>query len=311
MDHGLYIVTFIFVILILVTYATKVNDGMDNYLKTISDNNRSFEPAPKKIYTYWNNNDVPDFIKKCVANWKRMNPDYEVILVVPSNLDNYVNKNSLPENFDILTPQRQSDWIRLYLIKNYGGTWLDASIILTKPLSDLEEIQRINDSEGLGFYLPSSSRYTPHIETWFIMAKPGQKFISAWFTEFDKVCRKYGNDGASYLGHLQKTYSNDLYHKMVSNRYNPAYLTVYVVSQKLMLIDDLVPYHLESSDKYGFYYQNEVYGWNHVDHLFIDNKDRYIPSMIKLINKERKMVIEYIEDENPIDPNSIYAKFIE
>lgn len=311
MDQGLNVVIIIFIILILLVYFTKMNKGIDDYLEIISENNTDFQAAPKVIYAYWNNNDVPEFIKKCVNNWKKMNPDYEVNLIVPRNIKDYIPQQDFPPNFEILTPQRQSDWVRLYLIKNYGGVWLDASIILTKSLSDLEFIQKENNSDGIGFYLPSSSKYTPHIETWFIMARKGQPFISAWFDEFDKVCRRYGNDGAGYLSHLQKTYSSDIYHKMVSNRFNPAYLTVYVVSQKLMLIDELVPYHLESSDKYGFYYQNEVYGWNQVNHLFVDNKDRYIPPMIKLINKERQLVILHVENGGDIHENSVYRRYIE
>ena len=48
-------------------------------------------------------------------------------------------------------PRQQSDWIRLYLVSRYGGYWLDASVVLTKPPDWLEARQGAEHSEFVGF----------------------------------------------------------------------------------------------------------------------------------------------------------------
>ena len=52
-------------------------------------------------------------------------------------------------NFASLTPQRQSDWIRLYVLHKYGGIWIDSSTILTDSFKWLHN----KNSTAFGYYI--------------------------------------------------------------------------------------------------------------------------------------------------------------
>ena len=46
---------------------------------------------PKIIWTYWNNDTLPEFIEKCINTWKKHNPTYKINVVTPSNLKDYLD----------------------------------------------------------------------------------------------------------------------------------------------------------------------------------------------------------------------------
>ena len=68
-----------------------------------------------------------------------------------------------PDCFDTLAPPQQSDIIRLSLLYHFGGLWMDASVLLTRPLS--KNVLR-QDLPISGFMLPGHT----HLESWFLFA---------------------------------------------------------------------------------------------------------------------------------------------
>ena len=42
---------------------------------------------PKQIWTYWNSDELTPVVTKCINSWKKHNPDYEVKIVTPTNLN--------------------------------------------------------------------------------------------------------------------------------------------------------------------------------------------------------------------------------
>ena len=96
--------------------------------------------------------------------------------------------------------QLQTDFLRLYLLKHYGGVWIDANIIL---FQDFDWVLQLPDNEDVinkygtfpevfMFYLPfygltekwydgkTEWRVSPGYETWFIAAQPNSTFIDEW-----------------------------------------------------------------------------------------------------------------------------------
>jgi hypothetical protein len=279
------------------------------------------------IWTYWNTcdpsidskrcnksdalNGIPIFIQKCMKNWKNFNPEYTIILITPDNLSEYINPADLPGNFYQLITQKQADWIRLYVIMKYGGTWLDSSIILTSPLRKwMNTIKKDYNSNGLLFYMKCQSIDTFQVENWFINSSPMDPFIVAWFKEFDRVCRVYSNNGSGYLDELQRLYPNE-YPIMIKNKTELEYLTAYVVTQKIILIDHILPFHLEPADTYGYYFQTRYNFHNMNPFIFKDSSINPVPPIIKLIGSERRNAIEYIENGGNIHDNSIYSLYLQ
>ena len=82
---------------------------------------------------------------------------------------------------------RESDLVRLHILAQYGGFWMDASTVCYKPLDWIQE--RGNNSQYFGFYLDgwtSDVRY-PVIENWFFACVPRSSFVQAWLAEFMRI----------------------------------------------------------------------------------------------------------------------------
>ena len=146
--------------------------NMTNYREFLSDSsnlvdeglsNLEVEPVDparkvsKIFYTFWSQGDknVPNLVKRCIISWKVHNPDYTIILVTLSNVEDLIRSVGLelPKSFFKIYPQAQSDWIRLALLSKRGGVWIDASIFMTDSIEPLIETQTMENTNGFMFYL--------------------------------------------------------------------------------------------------------------------------------------------------------------
>ena len=114
---------------------------------------------PKKIHYCWfGGNPIDDASKKCIESWKKYCPDYEIIEWNESNYD--VNKNKYTsECYKNKKWAFLTDYVRLDIIYNEGGIYLDTDVELLKPLDDLldckgylgmEQVGTVNTGEGFG-----------------------------------------------------------------------------------------------------------------------------------------------------------------
>ena len=85
----------------------------------------------KIIWSYWSG-PKNYFVKKSYESWKKYLPEWDIKLLNDEDLVKYDIKK--PDNFEKLVKAKQSDVIRLNLLYNYGGVWLDATIILNDNL---------------------------------------------------------------------------------------------------------------------------------------------------------------------------------
>ncbi|WP_246688845.1 capsular polysaccharide synthesis protein, partial [Mesorhizobium sp. M4B.F.Ca.ET.143.01.1.1] len=70
----------------------------------------------------------------------------------------------------LMNSQHFSNFIRLGLLLQHGGTWLDATILLRQP------VPRQIESED--FYILRETNRTPRlVETWFIHARKGHPLV--------------------------------------------------------------------------------------------------------------------------------------
>lgn len=101
----------------------------------------------KIIWQYWAQGieNAPDFVKFCFNTVDKYKGDYKVIRLTDDTLNDYlifpefVQQKRLTKVFK---PVFFSDLLRVSLIHNYGGVWLDASVVLT----DFLPSQLINQS---------------------------------------------------------------------------------------------------------------------------------------------------------------------
>lgn len=262
---------------------------------------------PEVVWTYWNDDALPEVVAYCTRGWARMNPGYDIRVITPSTLRRYATP---PPYFKSLEPQRQSDWVRLNVLSEYGGIWADASIVATEPFDWVHTCQRRG---GIAFYLEkfTSNAKFPVIESWFIASTPNNTFTVAWFEEFDRAIRRCRNDGDVYLKELEKRYGTKRYDELVQEIDAADYLTIHMAAQKVMQVDKVPPFALLKAED-GPYALLKESDWNDRGfvQLFTENRNGPpIPKMIKLRGEERNMVQRMIDEGGEdIDPGSLCRK---
>lgn len=94
------------------------------------------------IWVFWKQGEegMPGIVKMCYNSIKRFAGNRKVILLTEKNLDDYVQLpphiNKLIEE-GCITSTHQSDLVRVSLLYDYGGTWMDATCFCTgeNPIS--------------------------------------------------------------------------------------------------------------------------------------------------------------------------------
>ena len=159
---------------------------------------------PKIIWIYWDN-ELPELIQKCIKNTQKLNPSYQLIILNNANIHQY-SKIDFSE-YNQLTPQLQSDLLRLNLLYNNGGIWLDASVVLYQDLDWIEDLCHRNQTSSFGYYRYSNTtiKEFPVIESWLLATEKKNIFFKLWFEELDYAI-KFGIK--NYIKDIESTYNN-------------------------------------------------------------------------------------------------------
>lgn len=149
---------------------------------------------PRIIWSYWNDPQIPPKVEKIMRERERLLSSWEHRVLNEETLYDYIPRDSFPEGYDGLSHQHKADWIRLYILREHGGCWMDASIIVnsTDELERLYSESLESKSEFTGFYLSTHTRNSvkeSYIENWFIMAPPSSRIISLWYEEYTDAVR--------------------------------------------------------------------------------------------------------------------------
>ncbi len=108
-----------------------------------------------------------------------MNPDYEVVVLDQFSISKYVKLETI---IDVkrkdLNLTKASNLLRLYLLKEYGGVWTDATVFCKISLS-----KWLQDYFTTGFFVFRNPGRDRLLSTWFIAAEPGNALIERLYTE--------------------------------------------------------------------------------------------------------------------------------
>ena len=165
----------------------KIKKHYPNQIKSTVSVCDSFEK--KKIWVFWYQGleSAPDIVRACISSIFANNSDYDVVLLTKNNIRNYFD---VPPHIKAkllsgkITITHFSDILRFYLLYNYGGIWIDATIFLTKPVSaifsdrmfgtlkqTLHSNTSLSNTEGkwTGYFIkaPKGAEYLNHIYTFF------------------------------------------------------------------------------------------------------------------------------------------------
>lgn len=113
---------------------------------------------PKVIHYCWfGKGKMPSIAERCIKSWKKYCPEYEIVCHSEENFDISENRYA-KEAYDAKKWAFVSDYVRLKVLFEEGGVYLDTDVELIKPLDPLLEgggYMGFDDngliSTGLGF----------------------------------------------------------------------------------------------------------------------------------------------------------------
>ena len=226
----LYIITLIYFIIHI--FCICHNTDSKNVVENIeTPTNQIFKPKNYiKVWTFWEgkSSKIVDLCLKSITNScekankfsSNTGKTFKHVHLTKDNLDKYVKniKNHICYSDDEKTIS--SDLIRLTLLKNYGGFWLDASILVLTPIFEIFE-KTHNYNNFYAVYNPQNGHKQyiyPVVENSMLYAPPNHPLINDWLEGMNylKKCDKWSR--INYT--LEKPFFWDLKNLVPSYHYS-------------------------------------------------------------------------------------------
>jgi len=263
--------------------------NVDNYADLITINpatNSASADIPKIIWLYWEGN-MPELVEKCMQHIKALHRDYEVHILNPGNVQNFCSFDLNQIIIKNATPQQRADLIRLNLIYEFGGIWLDASTLVYEKLDWINTLVKIHHCQCFSYYRAKNTTKInyPVVENWLIASVPKNLFYKYWF---DGLIKAIEIGPKLYIKNLRKQTNHAEIFQEIGR---PEYLIAYIVCQQVMR-EYKASMVLINCDKNAFLYQvkNEWIKEKIAITLAIDQAPNLGPYLIKLAGKERKIL---------------------
>ena len=156
----------------------------------------------KYIFSFWEpKSSIPAYLRLCMKTWEKFLPDYEIIILDYSNIDNWLGGNFYPKCLysDFSLPI-QADAIRAAILNKFGGIWLDIDTIITSE--NIKNILNINSQFVL---------INKHVA--FIKADKNSKILNKWLKGIQKSLKIYEIYKNDKTPKLIKFLINKRYHR--------------------------------------------------------------------------------------------------
>jgi hypothetical protein len=139
--------------------------------------------TPETIWQFWDNQagkTTPEIVKTCLESVNKFKEDFEHKILTKSTMENY---SDLPGYVLDKFKKGQidythfSDLLRLNLLKNHGGIWLDATGYMT------DFVPKFILDEDFFVFLTGRLTHFPYsfMQSCFIRAKKGSFLCDAWY----------------------------------------------------------------------------------------------------------------------------------
>ncbi len=141
---------------------------------------KTLPPIPKKIWMYWDNENLPLSLRLNIEKLRKDNADHDVYV-----LNRMTVKEVLPDfifTSSQLTAQQKSEVIRLELLLRYGGIAIDCHTFLFEDLTWVHRAHAARAMDVIGYYNAAFTvnYLAPVMESGFIAAAPNNPFIREW-----------------------------------------------------------------------------------------------------------------------------------
>lgn len=144
------------------------------------EENKLCKERSNKVWVCWlqGMERAPQIVQRCYQSLQENLTDREIVLLTEENYRAYVNfPEYIQEKIDngVITCTHMSDLLRLELLLNYGGTWIDATVFC----SGGEIPQYMMDSDLFLFQAlkPGKDGHASVISSWFVTASTNHPIL--------------------------------------------------------------------------------------------------------------------------------------
>ena len=142
---------------------------------------------PKRIFYVWGAEEKkPRDVNLCLLSWKREMPDYEIIEINEKSVEYFDFQKELKNNayFKAVYDRKMyafvSDYIRLKVLYNHGGIYLDTDVFVLKNLTPF-----LTEPAFVGIQGNSKDTDYDWVEPAILGAQKGNTFIKAVMDFYD------------------------------------------------------------------------------------------------------------------------------
>ena len=165
---------------------------------------------------------APPICKSCLNSLKKFYPDYQINVVSLKNINSLVNfPHYVIEKFNAgkISPTHFSDILRLELLTNYGGIWIDSTVLCTGREEKFLQ-------EPLFIFQSVLANQPAHLgSSWFIVSEKNNPIVR---TTRDLIYKFW--QGHDYLGGAGFYFVFHCLFKMAAQKYPVLFLNMPVVS---------------------------------------------------------------------------------
>lgn len=131
---------------------------------------------PRTIWIYWAQgwDDAPPLVAACRRSWIDRNPGWTIVPLDAATVARHVKITAAIQGKSLST-NHLSNLIRLHLLAEHGGLWVDATTFCSRPLD-----QWLPPLVRGGFFAFSRPGRDRLVSNWFLAARPGHPLVTGW-----------------------------------------------------------------------------------------------------------------------------------
>lgn len=156
------------------------------------------QKVPNFLWMYWEtppNKSKPSYIDMCIETvYKNCSKNFEIHILDQNSVRTFL-PDLRPDLNSLRIPQK-ADYIRLALLKKYGGVWMDADIIVLKDFFQYMNLLKHEDFVGFGCHHPSCLKNPvgyPRPANWTLISRPNGRLISNCLDKANQILNTYSN----------------------------------------------------------------------------------------------------------------------
>lgn len=137
-----------------------------------------------KVWVCWfqGMESAPELVQRCYASLQENLTGREIILITKENMDQYVQfPDYILDKWEsgIITNTHMTDLLRLELLIRYGGMWIDATVLCTRPEAEIPAYYFQSDLFFYQILKPGRDGHSHAGSSWLMSASTNNRALMA------------------------------------------------------------------------------------------------------------------------------------